>query len=446
MSKYCQPKYYLSVCLSLFALTTSVFAGIAVNSPASGVTVGSPVHYSATATTSCAKGVSAMGIYTAPYQLAYVVSGASLDTNLPLAPGSYNTVVEEWDNCGGAATTPIMINVVAGGQSGVYVTSPANNATVGSPANFVATATTSCPKGVSAMGIYTAPYALAYSANGASLNANLNLSPGTYHAVVVEWDNCGGAATAPLTITVGGSSGGGGGSGTFANLHSGGGWTGYALLPPSYDICGSCKPNGPQTTWAMTQGVSSLSLSGNSTKLDIGGSQVYSDVLWNNHLIGDFSSQGMPDSNHTLIPTLHNFIYDVYFFGTNLEQSEALEFDLNQFFGGQGFIWGHECRIAGGHQWDIWDNVNQKWFPTGVACNPVSNSWNHLVIQVQRTSDNHLLFQSITLNGATSTLNKYFSPGPAPGWYGVTINYQQDGNYAQQPYSIWLDKLNFSYW
>jgi hypothetical protein len=28
----------------------------------------------------------------------------------------------------------------------------------------------------------------------------------------------------------------------------------------------------------------------------------------------------------------------------------------------------------------------------------------------------------------------------------VTVNYQQDGNYQQTAYSVWLDQLNFSYW
>src|SRR5207253_6539852 len=99
----------------------------------------------------------------------------------------------------------------------------------------------------------------------------------------------------------------------------------------------------------------------------------------------------------------------------------------------------HECRIAGGHQWDVWDNPNQKWHPTGIPCNPI-NGWNHVVIQVQRTASDQLLFKSITFNGVTSNVN-YVSNPISTTWYGVTINYQQDGNYAQQPYSIWLDKL-----
>lgn len=79
--------------------------------PPSGRTFLSSVRFTATATTSCAKGVASMGIYTAPYQLAYKVNGAQLDTTLSLAAGTYNAVVQEWDNCGGAAKSPVRITV-----------------------------------------------------------------------------------------------------------------------------------------------------------------------------------------------------------------------------------------------------------------------------------------------------------------------------------------------
>jgi hypothetical protein len=293
------------------------------------------------------------------------------------------------------------------------------------------------------MGIYTAPGKLAYTVQGSELNTQLTLSPGTYSTTVEEWDKCGGAATTPVTIIVGG---GNGTSGTFANLHQQtSGWTGYALLPPAYNICSFCVPSGPDTTWSMTGKISSPSRSGNATRMNIGGATVYSDVLWNNHLIGDFSSQGMPDYNHSIVPNVHNFTYDVWFYIESLSSSQALEFDINQFVNGYSYIWGHECRIDGGNEWDIWDDPGQKWHATGIGCHPLQNSWNHLVLQVQRTSDNHLLFQSITLNGVTNTLNYYESP-TASSWYGITINYQQDGDSKQAPYSVWLDELNFSYW
>jgi hypothetical protein len=267
--------------------------------------------------------------------------------------------------------------------------------------------------------------------------------------VVQSWDKCGGTAKTPVTIQVGSGGTTGGGlpaeAKTFSGLQAAGGWTGYALLPPKYPICDWCVSSGPETTWSWTPNVASPSLSGKATKTTIGGKVVYSDVLWNNHLIGDFSSRGLPDRDKTIVPSLHNFVYDVWFYGENLEISQALEFDINQFFGGKSFIWGHECRIQGGHEWDIWDNVTEHWIKTGIPCKPKSKDWNHLVIRVQRTADNKQLYKSIELNGQVYNVNHIGDPRPTH-WYGVTINYQIDGNHEQAPYAVFLDKLNFSYW
>lgn len=234
----------------------------------------------------------------------------------------------------------------------------------------------------------------------------------------------------------------------FTNLQKNNWGPGYALLAPTWQICGSCSPTSSSVNWSRHKPVSSPSMSGSATKHNIGGTHPYADILWNDHLVGNFSTQGLPDYNHTLSNNAHNFIYDVYFYASSLPNSQALEFDINQFMGsklGKGFIWGHECRIAGGHEWDTYDNVNKKWVPTGVPCYPKNNAWNHLVIQVQRTSGNRLLYKSITLNGVKHTLNIYRYPGKT-GWNGITINYQQDGNSKMVDYAIVLDKVNFTMW
>jgi hypothetical protein len=339
--------------------------------------------------------------------------------------------------------------------AGVYVSSPSTatvsvsgNASATSPVHFVATATSpACSKGVAGMGIYTAPYTLAYNVSGAKLDTNLTLTTGTYNIVVQEWDNCGWSAKAFLTLTVTSPSATQAASSsgrTFYNLQSQKGWSGYALLPPSWGICPTCSSTGPELMWSWTPNISSPSLDGLSTKSVYGGGTVqWGDVLWNNHLVGSFSSQALSDYNHTLVPTLHNFTYDVHFWVKDASVSQALEFDINQFTGGQSFIWGHECRVAGGHEWDVYDNVHHKWLPTGVPCNPLSGAWNHLVISVQRTANNQLLYKSITLNGSTATLNHYEAPGTT-SWNGVTINYQLDGNRTGTPYVVYLDKLNFT--
>ena len=295
------------------------------------------------------------------------------------------------------------------------------------------------------MGIYTAPNKLAYTVQGASLDTNLSLSAGTYNVAVQEWDYCGWSSKATLTLTVSSpTSSTSSTAKTFTDLESGKGWSSYALLPPSWGICSSCSSSGPELKWSWTQNISSPALDGNATQSTYGGGTAqWGDVLFNNHIVGSFSSQGLFDTNHTLVPKMHSFTYDVYFWIKDASVSQAVEFDINQFTGGKSFIWGHECRIAGGHEWDIYDNINHKWVPTGVPCNPKSGAWNHVVINVQRTSSDQLLFKSISLNGNTATINKTYSP-TSSSWNGITINYQIDSNRYSTPYSVYLDKLSFT--
>ena len=424
-------RHLIPLCFCVVILAPSAFAGVSVSSPTNGSVVGSPVNYVASASTGCSKGVASMGVYV-DNQLIFVINGTSMNTNLSIASGGHNTVVEEWDYCGGASYTPVAIRV--NNQSGVSVTSPLNDSTVTTPVPYAATATTTCGKGVASMGIYVNNQ-LKYVGNGPKLNTSLTLAAGAYDTVVQEWDYCGGSSYQHVKINVGGK--------TFTNVQASGGWTGYGEFAPKYDVCTNC---GPGVTWTMQQGITSPSLSGRATKFSIGGTAPYSDVLWTNPLIGNFSSQGLPDPGHKIIPNLHNFTYDVDFYASNLGASQVLEFDINQYFNGMGFTWGQQCRIAGGYEFDVWDNIHAKWIPTGVPCRPANNAWNHLTLQVQRTWDNWLLYRSITLNGVTTVIDRYFPPFSVGNWYGVTANYQMDGNYQQAPYTVFVDKMNFTYW
>ena len=196
------------VCVVL-SCAAPLFASVTVTSPKSGSTVSSPVPYVATATaTTCSKGAASMGIYV-NNKLTYTVSGAKLNTTLSLAAGTYSTTVEEWDKCGGASYTKVGITVSGsggggGGTSGVNVTAPLANSTVTSPVSYVASATTSCSKGVASMGIYV-NNKLIYTVNGATLSTSISLGTGAEHTVVEEWDKCGGAAYTTINLTVGSS-------------------------------------------------------------------------------------------------------------------------------------------------------------------------------------------------------------------------------------------------
>jgi hypothetical protein len=418
-----------------FAIALPAFATVVVSNPSNGESVGSNVQFVATATTStCSKGVSAMGVYV-DSNLDYQVSGASLNTSLNLSSGGHRVVVEEWDFCGGATTTSLSLTV--SNQTGVSVTSPANGSTVSSPAAFVAAAATSCPTGVAAMGIYVNDQ-LAYKTQGAKLNTQLPLGAGSQKVVVQDWDNCGGSSNTPVNVTVSG------GGTTLSALQSSGGWNQWGELPPAYDIC-SAPCSG--VTWSMNQHVKSVSLSGNATQFNIGGTTPYSDVLWSNPIMGQGSTQNLPDTGHTLIPSLHNFTLNADVYVTNLSVTQDLEFDINMYMDGIGMEWGTQCNHLADGDWDIWNNVNAKWVSTGVPCSLNNNAWNHITVQVQRESNNDLLYQTISVNGVTYTINQTVAPFPVPsGWWGMTVNYQMDGNHNQASNTTYVDNLNFSYY
>ncbi len=115
------PQFSPILSLALWCVVTSIAAKastpvVAVSSPANNSQVSSPVHYVASATSpQCPTGISAIRIYIAPHMAAYTINSNSLDTLLTLAPGTYKTVVQAWDNCGGVGKTSVNMTVTATG-------------------------------------------------------------------------------------------------------------------------------------------------------------------------------------------------------------------------------------------------------------------------------------------------------------------------------------------
>ncbi len=221
-----------------------------------------------------------------------------------------------------------------------------------------------------------------------------------------------------------------------------GNWRTFGQFAPYYNDCTS---NCSGVSYSMKYGVTSPSLSNNATQFNLGGTVPYSDALFSAQVMGQNAPQ-LQDADHQLLPTLHNFIYTADFYVTNAAITQVLEFDVSMYMNGASMIWGHQCNHLGDGNWDIWNNVEGKWFSAGVPCNFV-NGWNHLQIQVQRQADNTLLYQTITLNGTTYTLNKTDAPGTVPSsWWGVTANYQMDGNSKQSANVTYVDNMSITYW
>jgi hypothetical protein len=424
--------YYTLCTLSLFPV--AALANVTVGSPQNGETSTPSVHYAGNSTTStCSLGVASMGVYVDD-KLIYVEQGNKLETNLTLTAGQHGTVMQEWDYCGGSTYTKLSITVT--NQTGIFITSPENNGVVSSPANFVATATTSsCSKGIASMGVVVNNKLVA-SQKGAKLNTQVALGAGAQKAMVEEWDNCGGSSYVPLSVEVQS------GEHVLRNLQTDKGWNSWGQVPPEYVDCAPCSG----IEWSMAHGVASPSKSGDATQFKTSGAKPYAVVLWVNPVIGAYSTQGLPDDNHTLIPSLHNFTYDTDIYVTNLSVTAVLEFDVSMYMDGTGMFFGTQCNHLNGGEWDVLDNVTQRWTATPAACNLV-NGWNHLTLQFQRGGGNYLVYRSITVNGVTANVNKTFAPFEVPAdWYGITVNYQMDGDSKQSSNTTYLDNLSLTYW
>lgn len=429
MKKFC----FSALLIALVA--APAFASVTVTTPANDETSAPGVHFEANATTSCSRGVSSMGIYV-DNDRKYTVPGASLNTTLTLSAGTHNTVIEEWDGCGNAASTSRTVIVKAG--SGVSVSTPYNGSTVSSPVPFMASATTSCAKGVSSMGVYVDGNRV-YVGGGHTLNTQVGMGSGTHNAVVEEWDGCGGAATQQLTLHVNGGSSGK----VMSAIQGATGWNQWGELPPKDATCDA--PCGGHVSFSMGQHEKSITLSGNGTKFNISGNTPYADVLFSNPIMGQRSTL-IPDNSHALIPTLHNFTYTADVYVTDASITQSLEFDINMYLDSDGMEWGTQCNHLGDGDWDIWNNVEAHWISTGRPCT-MHNGWNHIVLQVQRQSGNVLLYQTITMNGTTYNINTTEKPFGVPSqWYGMTVNFQMDGDYKMHSNSAYLDNFNVTYW
>ena len=331
--------------------------------------------------------------------------------------------------------------------AGITITSPGSGSSVLSPVHFVASSTSGCSRGIAAMGVYDGDVLMA-TTDGPKMDTNVSLTDGTHNNIVVQnWDLCGGYTKVRISLKVGSSTSPDtipSTAKTFAAVENFKGWHGFGELAPRYEICTTCTS---KVTWGFAQGVTAPAggASTTATRFSLGGIVPYSDALFSNHVIGDGTTQGIPDSSGSIMNSIRHMVYDVYFYGANLGSAHALEFDIGLNVSGRAMMFGTECRMEGNRLWAIWDNPNQRWVDTRVPCEAVSGKWNHLVIKFSHTSDHKLIYNSITLNGKTTAINWTNNSIPS-SWHGMVINFQLDGNKLQTDFSVYLDKLNITYY
>jgi hypothetical protein len=196
-----QMNFYLSTASGC----TAAMVGVTVCSPTSGISVASPVHFSAAAKSTSP--ITAMRIYIDNVS-AYLVSAASLDVDLSVSAGTHVATVQAWDSTGQVLkASPITLTVTQGSPGactastiGVTVCSPAAGATVTSPVRVTASAKSGTAQ-ITAMRIYVDNVSV-YAVNAAAIDTTLAISSGTRSMVVQAWDSTGVVFKTPLTIHV----------------------------------------------------------------------------------------------------------------------------------------------------------------------------------------------------------------------------------------------------
>lgn len=310
------------------------------------------------------------------------------------------------------------------------VSSPADGDSTTSPANVVVSAKPKNP--IFFMRVYVDQLAVYFTFTD-SINTQILMAPGQHTLEVLAEDKQGFTSATILHITVTSQT-----QTTISDIQDLAGWESCGALFPhgsgrDGQICAAGYGT-PQST--LTQNVSTPAMDGKSAEFNMGGPwqnctspPAYCNILYFNPVAGG--------------DNVSHFTYDLYFYVDQPDKPQALEFDLNQTFGGNRWVWGSECNFNGSKKWDIWDDVN-GWTPTIYDCKPFpANTWIHLVWKVERVG-NQVHYISLTVGDQTYNVDTYFNNQPDWTLEEIDVAFQMDGNYAEQPYNVWLDQVSLT--
>lgn len=300
------------------------------------------------------------------------------------------------------------------------VSSPTPGASVQSPFQLVVNAESASP--IYNTRVYVDNVPVFFTFLG-TINQSMWVANGSHTLEVVSEDQSGYIATKSIPINVTGQ---GGGISEIQNLP---GWINCSSVLATGAVC-AAGLGVAKSQLAQSQTSPALN-GGRSAKFSLeGATHPYSNALY-------WIPLGGGDN-------VTHFTYDFYFYIDNSDASQALEFDVNQTFGGTRWTWGSECNFDADQKWDIWNDAGGVWVPTSVPCTHFpSNTWIHAIWTLERVGD-QVHYISLQVNDQTYDVDTYYTAQSS--WYAdeIDIAFQMDGNYAQQPYNVWLDNVTLN--
>src|SRR5579864_2637918 len=174
---------------------------VTVSTPADGSSGGSQVNVQASATPTTGATISGWHIYVDSTDVFSAGTVSSINTTLTLATGTHTVLVRAWDTTGAFGDRTLTVTANSSTPT-VKVSTPLNNATVGSPVNLQASASPSAGNTITGWHIYDGNTDVFSAGAVTSINASLTLSAGSHNLTVRAWDTSKKFGDQLLTITV----------------------------------------------------------------------------------------------------------------------------------------------------------------------------------------------------------------------------------------------------
>jgi Bacterial Ig domain len=179
-------------------LTLHVAGGVTVHvsSPANNATVATPVTIAATATSGNV--ITGWHIYVDGVDSFSAGQASSINASVNLSAGTHTVIVRAWDSSGAFGSQTLTLTASAGVS--VTVSTPTNNASVASPVNIAASA--SSGHTITGWHIYVDGVDSFSAGQVSSINASVPMAHGTRTVIVRAWDSTGAYGDKTLTLSV----------------------------------------------------------------------------------------------------------------------------------------------------------------------------------------------------------------------------------------------------
>jgi hypothetical protein len=444
----------MCVCIAvLICATTSIAnAQLSVAAPVNNSVVNSPVYLQATAPT-CQSLPTASMAYSIDNQTDVIFSGAqSLQTTvaMPSSPPTHILHVKAWSNTGLLCEQDLSLTV--GG--GVNVTTPSRGATVASPFNLQANASTCGGQSTSSMA-YSLDTGTDTIFNGAtSLNTSVSASAGARLLRVKAWGNSGAFCETDVNLTV--SNGSGlvppSGAAQYSGLendlnYSSGSPTNLWQTQPDAGTPGTKSGSTTQVS-SPTEGGESISREFTMTYDSNGGG-----VRWFDAKAGNDSAT--------------HFQYDAFVYLLDDSTIMNVELDMNHSLtrpAGQTnttvYILATQCNLQRG-VWQV--TVNQSWVDTNATCTTSlmnAGTWHHVQIQTHHDASGGtgVHYDAVAIDGNVTNITSCKNPSTGASvsctskaeslnWDAVIgPNFQLDGLGSGGSATAYVDKFTVYYW